>query len=130
MKHHFSATIFRPQIQSTWHVRLTCQELPELRLACTIHDGIRVDAKDLQFVPIATLKSLCGSGMAMARRKLSLFAGLAIQVSEIAGQWDLENQVGLCYATFLAISLGLGRDTPETRQLIEDWQIVELRELE
>lgn len=107
-------------------VSLTACETPTLKLDFKIIGPVQ-----LAFAPGTAYEHdavgiLCGSGLAFARSKLNLDAGISVCVLELSGLISTRNEVGVCIAVAVAIAINLGRN----HQLILDsdcpWELVDL----
>ncbi|HEV3142899.1 MAG TPA: hypothetical protein VGZ47_03335 [Gemmataceae bacterium] len=119
-----AATIQKRLPAGLCSVTLEAQETPERKLDCRISGEIVVRTPNGNAVSPEQLQVLCGSGLALARRKLKLKAGLSAIISSISGVLAPDDETGVCIATAVAVAKALGKPDLLLQQSLNGWEIV------
>ena len=98
-------------------------ELPDLKLECEFACEPKVATSIGEAYATGLLRFLCLDGMRVSRRPLSLVNGLKIVVSDLRGTVERRNEVGICYATGLAIARSLSKDDSSLMASMADWSV-------
>jgi hypothetical protein len=104
-------------------VTLSAVELPDLKLEVRITGpiGLRTDAGDVYLKD--TIQVLCGSGLALARTRLELVAGLSVDVMDVSGTLNVDDEAGVCMATAVAIARAMGKEDAKVLLGANDWEL-------
>lgn len=106
-------------------ITLTASELAEMKLSCNVIGDVDLRALNRELFPDGLVRVLCGSGMAFARQNLVIPNGLEVKVSQVQGFMDKSDEVGVCYATAIAIARSLQRDVTDLLTTMDDWEVLE-----
>lgn len=106
-------------------VTLDAAEVDELRLTCDFSQILSILTGDGERYTPGAIRVHCISGIRIARRQLSLPAGLSVTVSEMSGVVDKFNGVGICHAVAIAIARALKKDPSLLFDSLGDWRLSE-----
>jgi hypothetical protein len=103
-------------------VTVRAMELPDSKMKVQVigHVELQTDAGNLYLKD--TIYVLCGSGLALARNRLELPGGLSVEVTDVSGQLNRDDEVGVCIATAVAIAKAIGKDDVNAL-LTDDWEL-------
>ena len=120
-----SVRIHHRWTSSYCEIVLRAWEIPESKLECKIRGIVAV--KTLLGVEYNTnhLKALCGSGLAVARRKLGISVGLVVEVDSVKGIICDGDEQGVCLACAFAIAESLQKSSAEIATIVGEWEIYE-----